>query len=199
MMASQATEDDSTDTALVARMAGGDQAALSCLYDRYRCLIFALALRILNDRAEAEELLTDVFLQIWRGAGAYDINRGSVPAWLITLGRSRAIDRLRARGRRDAAMTAHHQDTSDRTSGGTASGDEAGRRLDHLMRKKRISEALASLSPAQRGVLELAYYEGFSHSEIASRLGEPLGTVKTRIRKGLQTLKENLGRYFDEM
>ena len=198
-MATQATDMDQSDPDLVSRMAAGDQEALSCLYDRPRGVIFALALRILNDRAEAEEVLTDVFLQAWRGAGGFDIQRGSVPGWLITLGRSRAIDRIRARGRRDAAMTAHSQVEVERAAGGGLSDGEAGRRHETLMRKRKITEALAGLSPAQRGALELAYYEGFSHSEIAVKLGEPLGTVKTRIRQGLHTLRENLGRYFDEM
>ena len=199
MMATQATNTDQSDPDLVSRMAAGDQEALSCLYDRHRGVIFALALRILNDRAEAEEVLTDVFLQAWRGASGFDAERGSVPGWLITLGRCRAIDRIRARGRRDAAMTAHYQIEIDRTTGAGVQDGEAGRKLDSLLKRKRIAEALAGLSPAQRGALELAYYEGFSHSEIATKLGEPLGTVKTRIRQGLLTLRENLGRYFDEM
>ena len=198
MMATPATDTDQSDAALVVRMAAGDQEALSCLYDRHRSVIFTLALRILNDRAEAEEVLTDVFLQAWRGAGGFDRERGSVHGWLITFCRSRAIDRIRARGRR-VATTTHTQETIDRVSSSGARGGEAERSLDTVIRRKRITEALAGLSPGQRGALELAYYEGFSHSEIAAKLGEPLGTVKTWIRQGLLTLRENLGRHFDEM
>lgn len=199
MMATQATDTDQSDPDLVARMTTGDQEALSCLYDRHRGLIFTLALRILNDRAEAEEILTDVFLQAWRGAGGFDPARGSVPGWLITLCRSRAIDRIRARGRRVAATTTHSRLEVDAARGAGKPEAEAERRLDAVVKRKRISEALAALTPSQRGALELAYYEGFSHSEIATKLGEPLGTVKTWIRQGLLTLRENLKRYSDEM
>src|SRR5713101_8137853 len=101
-----ASDPEPTDASLVARITGRDQEALSSLYDRYRGVVFALALRMLRDRSEAEEVLADVFHQAWRGAGGHDPLRGSVAGWLFTLCRSRAIDRLRARGRRDAVLSA---------------------------------------------------------------------------------------------
>jgi len=186
------------DEILVARMAARDQDALSAIYDRYRALVFSLALRILRDRADAEEALADVFLQAWRQAGGFDRTRGPVGAWLTTLCRSRAIDRLRARGRRVANL-----DALARAGGGREdvpapspgrSPDEA---ADLVMRRQRIGAAVGALSPDQRRALEMAYYEGLSHSEIATALGEPLGTVKTRIRQGLITLRQKLSARFE--
>jgi len=181
-----------TDEALIARMERQDQEALSLLYDRYRSVIFSLALRILRDRAEAEEVLTDVFFQAWKSAGGFDSLRGSVAGWLVTLCRSRAIDRLRARGRRDASLAALAADPSQTsTVGARGSSPEDAADLTH--RSSQVVAALGVLTPEQRGALELAYYGGLSHSEIAEKLGEPLGTVKTRIRQGLLTLRESLG------
>ena len=185
------------DEILVARMAARDQAALSTIYDRYRAVVFSLALRILRDRAEAEEALADVFLQAWHQASGFDRARGPVGAWLITLCRSRAIDRLRARGRRDTALDivaragGGQQDEPPRSVG---SGPEQA--ADLMLKRRRIGEALGVLSGDQRRAIELAYYEGMSHSEIAAALGEPLGTVKTRIRQGLFALREKLSTKF---
>jgi RNA polymerase sigma-70 factor, ECF subfamily len=184
-----------TDEALMEQMAKQDQEALSVLYDRYRGVVFSLALRILRDRAEAEEVMTDVFFQSWKSAGGFDPLRGSVAGWLITLCRSRAIDRLRARGRRDASLAALAADPLQTVSQGAAgAGPEESTEIRH--RSARILAALGALSTEQRGVLELAYYSGLSHSEIAAKLGEPLGTVKTRIRQGLLALRESLGAQF---
>lgn len=198
-MASQLASTEDTDETLVARMVAGDQGALSELYDRHRGVVYALALRVLRDRAEAEEALTDVFLQAWRGAGAFDPRRGSVPGWLITLCRSRAIDRARARGRREAAMTALARDGRAPEAASMTSANDPVARMDVMAKRERIGAALRTLTPQQRDAIELAYYAGMSHSEIAQRLGEPLGTVKTRIRQGLMALRENLARGFDAM
>jgi RNA polymerase sigma-70 factor, ECF subfamily len=191
------TGTDTTDEQLVARMIGGDQDALASLYDRRRSVVFALALRILRDRAEAEEALADVFHQAWRHAAAFDPGRGTVIGWLFNLCRSRAIDRVRARGRRDAGlaqMTRAEEGT--RVAGAAASvGPEEA--ADVAVKRRMVGAALGSLSAAQRAAIELAYFEGLSHSEIAARLGEPLGTVKTRIRQGLLTLRDNLGAQFE--
>lgn len=191
-----ASDPEATDANLVARISGRDQEALSSLYDRHRGVVFALALRILRDRAEAEEVLADVFHQAWRGAGGYDPLRGSVAGWLFTLCRSRAIDRLRARGRRDAALGAL---ALEERGGGTSwpATDGPEDRADLDLKRRLIAQALGGLAPAQRAALELAYYQGLSHSEIAARLGEPLGTVKTRIRQGLLALRESLGARFE--
>jgi RNA polymerase sigma-70 factor, ECF subfamily len=184
------------DETLVARMTRRDQEALSSLYDRYRGVVFALALRILRERAEAEEVLTDVFLQAWRQADGFDRLRGSVHGWLFNICRSRAIDRLRARGRREVAAmaaTAPEQRGAAPFAGVPRGPEEES---DLMMKRQRIGAALGSLSPAQKHAIELAFYDGLSHTEIAARLGEPLGTVKTRIRQGLIALRENLGAQF---
>jgi len=178
------------DAALVARVAQQDQQALSELYDRYRCLVFSLALRILKERSEAEEVMTDVFFQCWRGAVGFDRARGSVASWLITLCRSRAIDRLRARGRRDASLAALRSDPAH----AVASSEEAPDEIAAVQQRRAlVRSALGALSEAQRATLELAYYGGLSHTEIAEQLGEPLGTVKTRIRQTLLALRQSLG------
>jgi RNA polymerase sigma-70 factor (ECF subfamily) len=181
-----------TDEALVARMAGRDQEALSALYDRHRTVIHSLALRILKDRAEAEEVLTDVFFQAWRAAAVFDPLRGSAVSWLITLCRSRAIDRQRSRGRREAGLSAFAGETT-RLEGDSSRVDVAELALDAQKKRARIQKALETLSPEQRRALELAYFSGLSHSEIAAKLGEPLGTVKTRIRQGLIAMRTGLG------
>lgn len=188
-----ADQNTHTDEALVGRMAAGDQDALAALYDRHRSVIFSLILRILRDRAEAEEVLTDVFFQAWRGAAGFDALRGTVIAWLVMLARSRALDRVRSKGRREAGIAAVAEEQAravPNPSGGSAAAAE------QELRRSRIEAALGSLSPQQRGALELAYYGGLSHSEIAGRLGEPLGTIKTRIRQGLLTLRERLEAQF---
>lgn len=187
-----------SDEMLVGRMASRDQEALSRLYDRHRVVVFSLALRVLRDRAEAEEVLTDVFMQAWRSAAGFDPARGSVAAWLITLCRSRAIDRLRAQGRRAAATEA----LSREEGGAAASARPAGGPedvADTALKRRRISEALGRLSPQRRDAIELAYYGGLSHSEIAAKLGEPLGTVKTWIRQGLLDLRESLAGQIDAL
>jgi RNA polymerase sigma-70 factor (ECF subfamily) len=173
--------------ALVERMAEQDQEALSLLYDRHRTIVYALALRILRDAAEAEEVLSDVFFQAWRGAGGFDPLRGSVTAWLVTLCRSRAIDRLRKRGRRDAAL----EEQARQAPAAPSRADAAA--ADWRMHRTRILSALGSLAPEQRSALELVYFDGLSHTEIAAKLREPLGTIKTRIRQGLLHLRERLG------
>jgi RNA polymerase sigma-70 factor, ECF subfamily len=189
---------DVSDETLVARMAARDEDALSAIYDRYRSVIFSLALRILRDRPEAEEALADVFLQAWRQADGFDRSRGTVGAWLLTLCRSRAIDRLRARGRRDAL-----QETMTRSAGEAQEDSRAriagapGRVAELAMKRQRIGAALSALTVDQRTALEMAYYEGLSHSEIASALKTPLGTVKTRIRQALLTLREKLAAQFE--
>ncbi len=181
-----------TDEALVARMAEEDQEALSALYDRHRSVVFSLILRILRDRAEAEEVLTDVFFQAWRGARGFDPLRGSVIAWLVMLARSRALDRLRREGRRAAGLTAIEEQAHATPPPASAAGEAA----EQQLRRSRIQTALGQLSAQQRGALELAYFGGMSHSEIADKLGEPLGTIKTRIRQGLLSLRQSLEAQF---
>lgn len=173
--------------ALIERMAGGDEYALSSLYDRSSRLIFGLLLRILNDAALAEEVLLDVYMQVWRQAGRYDPVRGKTLAWIITIARSRAIDRLRST--RQEERHKESLDGADYALALTASFEDPTIAPE---RQRIVRMALDSLPPEQREVIEMAYYLGLSHSEIAARLGQPLGTVKTRTRLGMMKLREQL-------
>jgi RNA polymerase sigma-70 factor (ECF subfamily) len=173
--------------ALLARAVKGDQMALAALYDETNALVYSLALRILRDQYAAEDVTIEVYAQVYRQGTSYDANRGTPSAWLVTLTRSRAIDRLRQetqRREREEPLEA-----TTRLPSLTAGPEEysATTELRHL-----VQRALALLTPEQRQVIELAYYSGLSHNEIAARLGQPLGTVKTRIRTGMLLLREDL-------
>jgi RNA polymerase sigma-70 factor, ECF subfamily len=178
------------DPTLLARVAKGDHQAFSQLYDHSSTLLFTLAMRILGNHEEAAELLQDVYLEVWRKVSRYDIGRGTPIAWLITLTKSRAIDRLRAR-------TARGYQATDSLEAGTATQltDEGpspfDTKADQELRTAVVT-AVAGLPQAQQQAIELAYYEGLSHTEIASRLNQPLGTVKTRIKLGMSKLREGL-------
>ena len=180
-------ESRQADQASLARIARGDQHALAELYDRHARLVFSLALRILQERADAEDVVQEVFSQVWAQAGRYDPSRGAVAAWMLMLTRSRAIDRLRAkRSRPEAAAAA---DEAESVADLSAAQDVE---LLSAEQVTRLQRALADLPDAQRTALELAYYEGLTHVEVAARLGEPLGTVKTRIRQAVIKLRESL-------
>ncbi len=179
------------DPKLVARVVKGDYQAFSHLYDQSSTLLYSLALRILGSRFLAAELLQEVYLEVWRKVARYDVGRGTPIAWLITLTRSRAIDRLRARGAR-----AHHQvnESLDGPSATQVADRNLGPFEAHADQELRIlvGKALASLPQAQQQAIDLAFYEGLSHMEIATRLHQPLGTVKTRIMLGMSKLRESL-------
>jgi RNA polymerase sigma-70 factor (ECF subfamily) len=177
--------DYASDVAAVDRTAGGDAEALAQLYDRHARHVFSLACRILGDPAEAEEVVQDVFSQAWLQAGRYDPARAPVVAWLLMMTRSRAIDRRRARQASPVADTGQAE-LPDLPDGG-ALPDARALSADQVGRLRR---ALRALPLVQRLPIELAYYEGLSQSEIADQLEQPLGTVKTRIRLGLQKLRE---------
>ncbi len=163
---------------LVARIRAGDQQAMSELYDRYGKVVYAVSLRVLQDTAAAEDVLQDVFLQLWRNPDAFDASRGSLAAWLAVIARHRSIDRLRKRR--------PEVDIEDCViAGGTDLRDETERAL--IIEKVRL--VLAEMNPEQSKLLELAFFQGLTHTEIAEKTGEPLGTVKTRIRSGLQLLR----------
>ena len=172
---------------LIVRVARGDESALSKLYDETSRLIFGLTLRILGDKATAEEVLLDVYCQVWRQAASYDSSRGAPLAWLMTIARSRSIDRLRA-GKQDQQRRESLDAVGDQPSA-IDNPEETGVIAE---RRALVRSALASLTPEQRQVIELAYYGGLSHSEIAERLEQPLGTVKTRTRLGMMKLREML-------
>lgn len=177
------------DLAAMRRMATGDGSALAELYDRHVRAAFSLAFRVLRDQGDAEEVVQDVFAQAWRQAARYDTSRGAVVAWLLMMTRSRAIDRLRARRGRPALQDddpALLRDLSD----GTLPADLQILTIEQV---ERVRVALADLPPVQRLAIELAFYEGLTHVEVAERLEQPLGTVKTRIRLGLLKLRSSIG------
>ena len=181
-------ESRQADQASLARIARGDQLAFAELYDRHARLVFSLALRILQDRSDAEDVVQEVFAQVWAQAARYDPGRGAVAAWMLMLARSRAIDRLRAR--RARPESAAEPSFAESVADSSATQD-----LELLSSEQvaRLQRALQELPEAQRKALELAYYEGLTHAEVATRLSEPLGTVKTRIRQAVIKLRESLG------
>ncbi len=167
------------------RMRGGDASALSDLYDRYGSLIYSVALRILRSPADAEDAVQQAWVQVWKSAASYDSRRGPVAAWLLTMARSRALDLYRSLGSRRRAET--HVDAAPRETPPDPAADSMMGQLG-----TRVRAALGELAPQQRQVLEIAYFEGLSQSEIAERLQAPLGTVKSWTRQGLMRLKQLL-------
>jgi RNA polymerase sigma-70 factor (ECF subfamily) len=174
--------DDDDDVVLVRAVAAGDRAALARLYDRYASILLALALRIIRDRREAEDLLHDVFLEVWRSAKDYDGARGRVRTWLIIRMRSRALDVTKS------ARVSRRSGDPEVIERMVAEGDISG-----SPDRARVRAALAELTADQRRVLELAYFDGQSCSEIAERIGIPIGTVKSRLAAGLGKLRQTLG------
>jgi RNA polymerase sigma-70 factor (ECF subfamily) len=177
--------------ALIERILGRDETAMSDLYDRYADLLLALAYRILGERADAEDIVLEVLERAWREADRFDPSRGSLRTWLAVMVRSRALDQVRAQRRharvQDAAMRIEEPAlTVSPISSDPADDAERGDARRHVM------AALRELPDAQREAIELAYYGGLSQSEIAQRLDTPLGTVKTRIRDGMQRLRNTL-------
>ena len=163
---------------LVARVRAGDQQALAELYDRYSSVVYAVALRVLQDAAAAEDVLQDIFLRLWRNPDAFDASRGSLAAWLAVIARHRSIDRIRRRR--------PETDIEECTiTGGPDLRDETERSLVI----EKIRGALEEMNPDQRKALEMAFFQGLTHTEIAEKMGEPLGTIKTRIRSALQRLR----------
>ncbi|MGH7560980.1 MAG: sigma-70 family RNA polymerase sigma factor [Gemmatimonadales bacterium] len=187
-----------SDVELLRQAAQGEEAALGSLYDRYASLLFGLALRITGERADAEEVVLDAFAQAWRDAAKFEPGRGSAGAWLTMICRSRALDLVRARGRRARLVdSAQAADPAAVPAMGT-DADPGRRDPEHAERRRVVREAVEQLSAPQRAAIELAYYEGLSHSQIAERLGEPLGTIKTRLRFAMQKLRDALRPYYFE-
>ena len=187
-----------TDRDLVARAARGEERAVALLYDRFGPMLYAVAYRIAGERADAEEVVLECFTQAWRDAARFEADRGSVAAWLTMIARSRALDLVRARSRRERATAgAAADDPGTAPALGNWRTDPADG-VDNAERQVRVREALDALSPPQREAIELAYFEGLSQSEIAERLAQPLGTIKTRVRLGMQKLRESLRPYFYE-
>lgn len=169
---------------LLARIARGDESALGELFDAVAPRVLGLCRRILRDPGASEEATLDVFHQVWRQAGSYDPSRGSPVSWILLLARTRAIDLLRARTRRTGPEA-----SIDEASGQADPTPDPEAQARTSLRAARVRSALALLSPDQRAAIEKAFFEGMSHSEVAESLGAPLGTVKTRIRTGLEIIR----------
>ncbi|APB33325.1 RNA polymerase, sigma-24 subunit, ECF subfamily [Gloeomargarita lithophora Alchichica-D10] len=173
------------DETLLERIAIQDQSALNALYDRYSQVIYSLIYRIVGVKEEAEEIILDVFLQVWRTAHCYNPHQAQVNSWLFMIARSRALDRLRRQSRqqRTTLMLQQTQMPLDLSSPPEAYilGEET---------HQNLQNALAQLPPEQRQAVELAYYYGLSHTQIAVRLGVPPGTIKSRIRMALQKMRQ---------
>lgn len=177
----------SPDAALVHRLLQRDVRAFEQLYDRHSRLVYGLVLRILQQASTAEEVVQDVFLQLWRNASQFDTARGAFIPWLLTLARNRALDHLRLKSERQR----RREDQTEELPPVVSAPDFEGS-IDEQRRAARVRQLMAALQPQQKRALELAYFEGLSHSEIAAKLQEPLGTVKSWIRNGLLKLKEGL-------
>jgi RNA polymerase sigma-70 factor (ECF subfamily) len=173
-------------------MAAGDEAALGALYDLWSERVHTLALWILKDADEAEDVVEETFWQVWRTADRYQGQRSAGSTWIMMIARSRALDRLRARKRRTDWTAAPGTVSALQDQVGNASPEQPGSRLDRSDQQAQLVSALADLPPEQRTALELAYFEGLSHGEIAKRTSQPLGTVKTRIRLAMQKLRQGL-------
>jgi RNA polymerase sigma-70 factor (ECF subfamily) len=186
------------DAALIKRMALGDESAVGPLYDRYGQVLYALAYRIVALQADAEEVVAEAFAQAWREAGKFEAGRGSVGAWLATIARSRALDLVRARSRRIRITDTAAQSEPDGSLGMSRSQPDPATQAETAERRRQVAAALGTLADPQRQAIELAYFEGLSHSEIAERLQEPLGTIKTRVRLGMQKLRDVLRPYYFE-
>jgi RNA polymerase sigma-70 factor (ECF subfamily) len=179
-----------SDEALVALAARSEQSALAELYDRYGRTAYGLALRVLRDQTLAEDAVQEAFLTIWRTASRFVPERGKASTWILTLVHRRAVDAVRHEQRRRA-------DSLERTAEPVVEGVEEDAWL--RLQRERVQEALRNLPDAQREALELAYYGGFSQSELAERLGQPLGTIKSRMFTGLSRMRELLGEPGGEM
>jgi RNA polymerase sigma-70 factor (ECF subfamily) len=182
-MQSSSEEDSRRDIALIARIVARDAAAVGELYDGHSRLLYGLILRIVKDRGEAEEILQEVFVQVWTRADTYNVQLGTPIAWLVRVARNRAIDRLRANTVRTRTVEATPLPPPVETPETRAAMSE---------KERAVARALASLPPDQRQLIEYAYFAGLTQSELATRFGLPLGTVKTRVRTGMMTLRRDL-------
>jgi len=170
-----------SDLALVTAIRSADQGAMAALYDRYSSIVYSVGLRVLQDASAAEDVLQDIFMQLWRNPGAFDASRGNLAAWLAVITRHRAIDALRRRR--------HENDIENVV---VAVDPDLASETDRSRTMDKVRGALQTMPALQRSALEMAYFEGLTHSEIAERTGEPLGTIKTRIRTGLLSLRKAL-------
>lgn len=186
----RASEPTPADDQLMARMGRGEIVALELVYDRYSALVFSVSYRVLNDRQLAEDVVQEVFLRLWRRPSSYDPERGRFISWLMSVTRNRALDEQRRITRRRRVEYRDEEPMYQLASRDAADDPQLGAELAE--RRQVVREAMTRLPPAQRRVLELAYFSGLTQVEIAERTGDPLGTVKTRVRLGMQKLREAL-------
>lgn len=172
---------------LLARVAGGDQAAFSDLYDALSGRVLGLVTRLLRDRAQSEEVTQEVFLEVWQQATRFDRSRGTAASWVLTMAHRRAVDRVRA------SQSSHDRDTKIGIRDFESGYDQVSESVEIRIEHERVSRALGKLTEFQRQAVQLAYYGGYSHSEMAERLGVPIGTVKTRLRDGMIRLRDEMG------
>lgn len=184
---------EKVDRATLAQVASGDQRAFDQLYDRLSGPLYSLAVSMLGDATEAQDALQDVFLQIWRRAPSYDADQSSVFSWAMLMTRSRVIDRLRARGRRLHVVVSSIDDANkDAESVDASVAESAADTADRNEEAVRVRSILNKLPADQRQAIELAFFNDLTHHEIAAQLGQPLGTIKARIRRGLLKLRERI-------
>lgn len=184
-MSTLATDND--DTVLIGRIARGESKGLSDLYDRYRTLVYSIAYHVLGNSQDAEEATLDVFGKIWEKAGQYEARKAKVRAWLASIARNRSIDMLRQRHTRFSVQSPQWSDACLECM---PADDDSQTALETAVMQKTMADAMQRLPANQREALWLAYFKGMSHSQIAEALAQPLGTIKTRIRSALQTLKQ---------
>jgi RNA polymerase sigma-70 factor, ECF subfamily len=187
VFSTKGNDEVSPDATLMQQLLRKDVSAFEELYERHSRIVYSLVLRILRQGSTAEEVVQDVFLQLWRNSSRYDTSRPFVP-WLLTLARNRALDHLRLKSERQR----RREDQTEEFPQIASAAPEYEKALDEGRRAERVRALIGSLPAAQKKAIELAYFEGLSHSEIAAALNEPLGTVKSWIRHGLMRLKEGL-------
>lgn len=173
--------------ALLKQSARGDSAAFAELYDATSSRVYGLVLRVVRDPSQAEEVVQEVFLEIWRQSGRYDPERGSALSWMLTIGHRKAVDRVRS------AEAATRRDLTYERSNQTIEHDETAEAATAALEARRVRAALAHLTDVQREAIELAYFGGYTHTEVAALLDLPVGTAKTRIRDGLIRLRDKIG------
>ncbi len=182
---------DGADTELVRRMSAGDEVAFATFYDRFSPGLFSMIYAILRDQKESEDVLQEAFVQMWKRTSTYDPTRSSLFTWAVMISRHKAIDRLRSRQRQGRLAEAMAHETDNMAA--TAPAESADNALVRSDERERVRTALTQLGEAQREAIDLAFFSGLTQTQIAEKLGAPLGTVKARIRRGLLALREVLG------
>jgi len=178
----RATKED-----LLAQIAGGDQAAFGALYDEVSPRVFGLIRRLLVDHAQSEEVTQEVFLEVWQNAARYERSKGGATTWILTMAHRRAVDRIRS------SQAGRDRDVKIGIRDYVSDYDNVADTVETTIEHERVKEAMAQLTELQRQAVSLAYYGGYSHSEVAAMLSVPIGTVKTRLRDGMIRLRDELG------